>query len=434
MRSTDLGVQAAAAAIRSGELTATALVDACLDRIRALDSTLKAWILVDDEGARAAARAADDAVRARATLGPLHGVPIGVKDIIDVAGLPTTAGAREFAHARPTRDATCVARLRAAGAIVLGKTHTTQFAYRDPAPTTNAWNSAHTPGGSSSGSAAAVAARQVPVALGSQTVGSILRPAAYNGIVGLKGTNGLVPLEGVVPLGYSLDHIGPLARSVEDAALVLGVMAGRALTPEPIEAPRLAVAPELFARAEAELRKHLETVIEGLAQAGARVEEVRLPAAFAGLADAALVTLEIEAATYHAPTFAKHAADYGPGMAEMLARGLKRPGIEYVAASRTRARVRDEIAPLLAQHDALLSPTAPAPAPAGLGWTGDASLCQPWSTLGAPSISLPCGLSSAGLPFALQLVQAPGADTRLLGAAVWCERALGPAPVPPVAQ
>jgi len=434
MRSTDLGVQAAAAAIRSGELTATALVDACLDRIRALDSTLKAWILVDDEGARAAARAADDAVRARATLGPLHGAPIGVKDIIDVAGLPTTAGAREFAHTRPTRDATCVARLRAAGAIVLGKTHTTQFAYRDPAPTTNAWNSAHTPGGSSSGSAAAVAARQVPVALGSQTVGSILRPAAYNGVVGLKGTNGLVPLEGVVPLGYSLDHIGPLARSVEDAALVLGVMAGRPLTPEPIEAPRLAVAPELFARADGELRKHLEAVIERLAQAGARVEEVRLPASFAGLADAALVTLEIEAATYHAPTFAKHAADYGPGMAEMLARGLKRPGIEYVAASRTRARVRDEIAPLLAQHDALLSPTAPAPAPAGLGWTGDASLCQPWSTLGAPSISLPCGVSSAGLPFALQLVQAPGADTRLLGAAVWCERTLGSAPVPPVAQ
>jgi Asp-tRNA(Asn)/Glu-tRNA(Gln) amidotransferase A subunit family amidase len=357
-----------------------------------------------------------------------------VKDIIDVAGMPTTAGARAFAHTRPTRDATCVARLRAAGAIVLGKTHTTQFAYRDPAPTTNAWNHAHTPGGSSSGSAAAVAAREVPVALGSQTVGSILRPAAYNGIVGLKGTNGLVPLDGVVPLGYSLDHIGPLARSVEDAALVLGVMAGRSLAPEPIEAPRLAVARELFARAETDLRKHLDEVVERLAAAGARVEQVGLPSSFAGLADAALVILEVEAATYHAPAFAKHAADYGPGLAEMVARGLKRPGIEYVAANRARARVRDDLAPLLAQHDALLSPTAPAPAPPGLTWTGDASLCQPWSTIGAPSISLPSGLSAAGLPFALQLVQAPGADTRLLGAALWCERTLPPAPAPPVAR
>src|SRR5438477_1245522 len=242
-------------------------------------------------------RAPDAAVRPGATLGPLHGVPIGVKDIIDVAGMPTTAGARAFAHTRPTRDATCVARLRAAGAIVLGKTHTTQFAYRDPAPTTNPWNAAHTPGGSSSGSAAAVAARTVPVALGSQTVGSILRPAAYNGIVGLKGTNGLIPLDGVVPLGYSLDHVGPLTRSVEDAALVLRTMAGRALTPEPIETPRLAVARELFERAEPELRRHLDGVVDRLVKAGARIEEVRLPPSFAGLADAALVLLEVEAAT-----------------------------------------------------------------------------------------------------------------------------------------
>ena len=431
MRFTELGVRAAAAAIRAGQLTSAALVDACLQRIRESDATLKAWIHVDEPGARAAAHAADAAVRPSATLGALHGVPIGIKDIIDVAGLPTTAGARAFAHTQPTRDATCVARLRAAGAIVLGKTHTTQFAYRDPAPTTNAWNAAHTPGGSSSGSAAAVAARQVPVALGTQTVGSILRPAAYNGVVGLKGTNGLVPLDGVVPLGFSLDHVGPLARSVEDAALVLGVMAGRGLTPEPMQTPRLAVARELFARAEPELRRHLDDVVQRLAKAGARVEEIQLPASFAGLADAAVVVLEVEAATYHAPTFAKHAADYGAGMAEMLERGLKRAGTEYVGASRVRARVRDDIAPLLAQHDALLSPTAPAPAPAGLEWTGDASLCQPWSTLGAPSISLPCGLSAAHLPLAVQLVQAPGADTRLLGAAAWCERVLGPPPAPP---
>ncbi|HEV8584640.1 MAG TPA: amidase [Methylomirabilota bacterium] len=433
MRSTELGVQAAAAAVKSGEVTSQALVDACLERIRAVDGTVKAWIHVDEAGARAAARAADAAVRPGATLGALHGVPVGIKDIIDVAGLPTTAGARAFAHRTPSVDATCVARLRAAGAVVLGKTHTTQFAYRDPAPTANPWNLGHTPGGSSSGSAAAVAARMVPVALGSQTVGSILRPAAYCGVVGLKGTNGLVPLDGVVPLGYSLDHIGPLARSVEDAALVLGVMAGRSLTPEPVATPRLALARELFDRAEPELRAHLEGVVQRLAKAGARVEEVRLPPSFADLADAALVILEVEAATYHEPTFGKHAPDYGPGMAEMLARGLKRVGIEYVAADRRRARFRADVLPLLRGYDALLSPTAPQPAPAGLAWTGDASLCQPWSSIGAPSISLPSGVSAAGLPLALQLVGAHGDDPRLLGTARWTERALDPAPAPPLA-
>jgi Asp-tRNA(Asn)/Glu-tRNA(Gln) amidotransferase A subunit family amidase len=432
MRFTELGVVEAAARVRAGEATATALVEACLERIRAADPVVRAWIHVDETGALAAARAADALPRTTAR-GPLHGVPVGIKDIIDVAGLPTTAGARAFAHTRPARDATCVARLRAAGAIVVGKTHTTQFAYRDPAPTANPWNPAHTPGGSSSGSAAAVAARMVPCALGSQTVGSILRPAAYCGVVGLKGTNGLVPLDGVVPLGYSLDHIGPLARSVADAALVLSVMAGRSLAPDTIEAPRLAVARELFERAEPELRKHLDGIVDRLVTAGARVEEVRLPASFADLAAAALVILEVEAATYHEAAFGKHAADYGPGMAEMVARGLTRPGVEYVRAHRRRVRFSDDVTPLLSAHDALLSPTAPAPAPAGLAWTGDASLCQPWSSVGAPSISLPTGVSAAGLPQALQLVQARGADPRLLGAALWCERVLGFAAAPPVA-
>src|SRR3989449_9436546 len=159
MRSTELGVRAAAAAVRSGEGAAAALWEAGLDRSRAVEPAIKAWLPLEEPGARAAARAADAAVRPGATLGVLHGVPIGVKDIIDVAGMPTTAGARAFAHTRPARDATCVARLRAAGAIVFGKTHTTQFAYRDPAPTTNPWNPPHTPGGSSSGSAAAGGAR-----------------------------------------------------------------------------------------------------------------------------------------------------------------------------------------------------------------------------------------------------------------------------------
>jgi len=421
----DLGVREAAERIRRGEVSSAALTEACLARVTALEPQILAWAHLDREGALAAARERDVEARAARLRGPLHGVPVGIKDIFDVAGMPTTAGARAFAHTWPARDSAAVARLRAAGAVILGKTHTTQFAFRDPAPTHNPWDAAHTPGGSSSGSAAAVATRMVPCAIGSQTVGSILRPAAFCGVVGLKGPHGLVPLEGVVPLAWSLDHAGPFARSVDDAALVLSVMADMALEPARVEAPRLAIGRQLFDRADADLRRHLEGVVERLAQAGARVTELTLPPPFADIHAAGQVVLEVEAATYHQPAFAKHAADYGPGMRDMLQIGLARPATEYVTANRARLAFRRAMIPLLEAHDALLSPTAPGPAPAGLGWTGDASLCAPWSSAGVPSISLPTGLADSGLPLALQLVQGPSGLPRLLGVAAWCERVLG---------
>jgi aspartyl-tRNA(Asn)/glutamyl-tRNA(Gln) amidotransferase subunit A len=422
---TDLGAREAAERIRRGEVSSHALTEACLARITKLEPTVLAWAHLDPGGALAAARERDAEARAGRPRGPLHGVPVGIKDIFDVAGMPTTAGARAFAHTHPTRDAAAVARLRAAGAVILGKTHTTQFAFRDPAPTRNPWDGAYTPGGSSSGSAAAVAARMVPCAIGSQTVGSILRPAAFCGVVGLKGQHSLVPVDGAVPLAWSLDHVGPFARSVSDAALVLAVMADAKLEPVKVEAPRLSVGRQLFERADPDLRHHLEGVVERLAQAGARVTELTLPPPFAGIHAAGQVVLEVEAATYHQPAFAKHADDYGPGMREMLKIGLARPATEYVNANRVRTAFRDAMIPLLEAHDALLSPTAPGPAPAGLGWTGDASLCAPWSSAGVPSISLPTGLNASGLPLALQLVQAPTGLARLLGVAAWCERVLG---------
>jgi Asp-tRNA(Asn)/Glu-tRNA(Gln) amidotransferase A subunit family amidase len=422
---TDLGVQAAAEAIRRAECSSVALVEACLARLRVREPGVQAWAHVDADGALAAARERDAEARAGRLRGPLHGVPIGIKDIFDVAGMPTTAGARAFAHTRPTRDGGAVARLRAAGAIMLGKAHTTQFAYRDPSPTRNPWNHAHTPGGSSSGSAAAVADRMVPGAIGSQTVGSILRPAAFCGVVGLKGPHGLVPVDGAVPLAWSLDHIGPFARSVADAALMLSVLADHRFEIPAAPNPQLAVGRQLFDRAEPALRRHLDTLVKRLADAGARVTELILPPAFDEIHAAGQVVLEVEAATYHRPMFDKHAADYGPGMAEMIPRGLARSATEYVVANRARLAFRDAMIPLLEAHDALLSPTAPGPAPAGLGWTGDASLCAPWSSAGVPSISLPTGLDEAGLPLALQLIQAPGGTERLLGAAAWCERVVG---------
>ncbi len=423
-----LGVREAAARVHGGEITAAAVVDACLDRIRALEPPLLAWAHLDADGARAAARALDAGV----ARGTLRGVPIGVKDIFHVQGMPTTAGSRPFAHSRPSSDSTSVARLRAAGAVIVGKTHTTEFAFRDAGPTRNPWNPGHTPGGSSSGSAAAVAARMVPAALGTQTVGSVLRPAAYCGIVGFKPTHGLVPADGLIPLAWSLDHVGVLARSVADVALVLGVLTGRGLDPVPVGAPRLALIPELLERATPELATHVRAVAERLAAAGAKVTELRLPPEFATVHAAGQRVLEVEAAAYHRETFARHEKDYGKHIAEMIRVGLGHSAVDYVGANRARLAFRDAVMPLLAAHDALLSPTAPSTAPEGLAFTGDASLCAPWSSAGVPSISLPSGVSDASrLPLAVQLVQAAGADARLLGVAAWCERVLGAMPAPP---
>ena len=428
MRSTEpaaLGVREAAAAVRAGTVSPVELVEASLAQIAALDGQLLAWAHVDAAGARAIARERESEARGGRLRGPLHGVPVGVKDIFDVAGMPTTGGARAFAHTRPTADAAAVARIRAAGAIVLGKTVTTEFAYRDPAPTRNPWNHGHTPGGSSAGSAAAVAARMAPLALGSPTVGSVLRPAAYCGVVGFKGAHGLVPVGGVIPLAWSLDHVGVLTRSVADAALAMSVLAARDLEPWALSAPRLALAPELLARATPEVAAHVEAVADAFARAGATVSKVDLPPSFHELSAAGLTVLEAEAAAYHQRWFAGHADEYSPEMRSLVQAGLGLPATAYVAANRQRLAFRDDVMPLLSAHDALLGPTAPAPAPSGLGSTGDGSLCAPWSNAGVPAITLPSGLSSSGLPHAIQLVQAAGASGRLLGVAAWCERVLG---------
>jgi Asp-tRNA(Asn)/Glu-tRNA(Gln) amidotransferase A subunit family amidase len=425
-----LGVREAADAVRAGTVSPVALVDECLARIRALDGELQAWAHVDADGALAIAREREAEARAGRFRGPLHGVPVGVKDIFDVAGMPTTGGARSFAHTRPSADATAVARIRAAGAIVLGKTVTTEFAYRDPAPTRNPWNPGHTPGGSSAGSAAAVAARMAPLALGSQTVGSVLRPAAYCGVVGFKGTHGLVPVAGVIPLAWSLDHVGVLARSVADAALAMSVLAGRDLAPSAASAPRLAMAPELLGRASREVAAHVEAVADAFARAGATVSKIELPPSFRELPPAGLTVLEAEAAAYHEPWFVKHAQEYSPEMRSLIEAGLGVSATAYIAANRLRLAFRDDVMPLLSAHDALLGPTAPAPAPSGLGSTGDGSLCAPWSNAGVPAISLPSGIAASGLPHAIQLVQAAGASNRLLGVAAWCERVLAFTQVP----
>ncbi len=439
------GLAEAARAIRAKELSPVDLVEAVLARIDTLDARVQAWALVDREGARAAARQAADEATRGVLRGPLHGVPFGAKDIFYSAGLRTEGGSKVMAGFVPAYDATAVARLRSAGAILLGKCHTTEFATYDPAPTRNPWNLACTPGGSSSGSAAAVAARMVPLALGSQTIGSNVRPASYCGLVGLKPTFGRISARGVMALSYTQDHVGLMTRSVEDVALGLGLVAGhdpddpsssRAPVPDYLaaitrrRAPRIGLLREFFfERATAEVARITSESVDRLARAGAMVEEAKLPGSFRAVHAAANLIVRSDTAGIHAERFAKHADLYRPAIRGMIETGMLVPGELYVRSLRVRRQFRREMLPLLERYDVLLTPTTPAPAPEGMA-TGDPQFQVPWSLSGLPSITVPCGLSASGLPLGLQLVSGMFTEAPLLAAAAWCEDVLGPGPAP----
>ena len=437
----ELTASQAADQIRRKELSPVELVRALLARIERLEPQLHAWVTLDAEGALTAAATAEQTARERgAQLGPLHGVPVGLKDIYYSAGLRTTACFPPLADFVPDRDAESVRRLRGAGAIVLGKTVTTQFAYSDPPPTRNPWRTDRTPGGSSSGSAAAVAARMVPFAIGSQTAGSILRPAGYCGVVGLKPTYGRVSRRDVMPLAWSLDHVGPIVRGVEDAALVLQVLAGhdpadprsvrqavpdfRAAVASVGRPPRLGLLTEVLERAEPEVRRHGESVAQRLAEAGARVREVRLPAPFELILAVHRVTMQAEAAAVHADWIADKAEAYSPRIRAEAMVGQLIPTPAYLHAQRLRRRLEEQVDGLFDGLDALLLPTASNLAPPP-DTTGDPSFQAPWSLLGLPSISLPSGLGEGDLPFSTQLVAARWDERTLLRAARWCEAQFG---------
>ena len=441
----EISASEAARRIRAGSLSPVDLLAACLERIDKLEPAVQAWVTLDRDVAMRAARARAEEARAGRFVGALHGVPVALKDIFDAAGLPTRAGVT-FYDRRPDADATSVARLRAAGAVVMGKVVTTSFALMDPGPTRNPWNSEHTPGGSSSGSAAAVGARMAPLALGSQTVGSVLRPAAYCGVVGFKPTHGRIPTTGVVPLAWSLDHVGIFARAVEDAALALGLLAGPdgldplasaapvddyAVDRGPLVAPRIGVLRALVERANPETAAHVDGVARALGRAGATMVDVVLPPSFEGLHDLGQRVVRVECASFHRELFDRHRDAYPPRLREAIEQGRAISAVDFLEAQAARRRFRADMTPVAARFDALLTPTAPGPAPRGIGATGDPWFCAPWSFAGMPSISLPSGLDGQRLPLAVQLVGAPLAEARLLGAAAWCERAIGFAEAPP---
>ncbi|MFQ5996701.1 MAG: amidase [Dehalococcoidales bacterium] len=436
----DLTITEAAAAITKGELTSVQLVNSCLERIDSLEEKIQAWVLVDREGALQTANRLDQELRQGQRRGPLHGIPMGIKDIYYTAGLRTEAGSPSWSGFVPSYDATTVALLKEAGTVILGKTHTTQFAYLDPAPTRNPWNTAHTPGGSSSGSGAGVAAGMCLAALGSQTLGSVLRPAAFNGIVGFKAHHGRISAYGVVPVSWTLDHMGILARTVADTALVFQTIAGYdprdhhsldEIVPDCLsrlesqKAPHLGLARQyFFEHADEEMCNHTEKVVERLRQAGAKVAEIVLPPSFAAIRDTGRIINAAEAATYHQEMFAKHKEQYRPGIRGLIEDGLSIPATEYARALERRLEQYADIEPILHQVDALLTPGAPGAAPHGLASTGNSVMQGPWSIAGVPSISLPTGLNKDGLPLAIQLAGPPKAEDRLLAVARWCEKAL----------
>jgi Asp-tRNA(Asn)/Glu-tRNA(Gln) amidotransferase A subunit family amidase len=425
----------AARGIREGVFTSEQLVQSCLDQIRAADETVRAWAFLDLEHALKQARAADEWRLEGKTLGALHGVPVGIKDIIDTADMPTENGTVLHKGRAPHEDATVVASLRAAGAVILGKTVTTECAYFAPGKTRNPHNPEHTPGGSSSGSAAAVAAGMVPLALGSQTNGSTVRPAAFCGVYGFKPTHGLIPRHGMLALSRTLDHVGLFARTIEDIALLAEQLTGyderdrdtrpRARIPfgaiaaeEPPLLPMIAfVKTPLWNRVEDETKQALAELVGEL---GDRVEEMELFPLAAEAWDWHRTIMEAEMAANLEREWQRGREQLSDTLRSLLERGREVRAVDYQRALSRIPLMQETFEELFIQrYDAILTPAAAGTAPAGLSSTGDPSFCTLWTLCGLPAISLPLMQGSNGLPLGVQLVGRRGYDARLLRTARW---------------
>jgi amidase len=417
-----LSATEAAALIASGKLTAAKLAEDCVARIAAREDTVKAWACIDPQQVLAQAHARD----AEKRRGALHGIPVAIKDIIDTAEMPTEYGSPIYAGYRPRTDAACVTVLKDAGAVIMGKTVTAEFAMSHPGKTRNPLNTAHTPGGSSSGSAAAVADHMVPLALGTQTGGSVLRPAAFCGIVGFKPTFDAINTVGVKQNTKSYDTVGIMARSVADVALALAAMTGsddsRAALSQ-IETPRLGFCrtPQ-WPRADAATHAALEDAASRLAKAGACVREISMPANFEEFPSARSKVGDFESS--RALAWERRHFEEKIAVREKLRKADAVTLEEYMAAQKVLHDCRRLLEITFGDFDALLVPSAPGEAPKGLTTTGDAVFNQMWTALHVPCVTVPVFTGPTGLPMGAQLVGAFGADYRTLACAEWVHRAL----------
>ncbi|MEO8753644.1 MAG: amidase [Casimicrobiaceae bacterium] len=419
LRRYTLTLTEAAEAIAERRLTAAELATAQLARVRATDAAVEAWATLDPEHVQRESGRWDAVPRA----GPLGGIGIGVKDIIATAELATTMGSRIFADHRPAHDAACISRLKAAGAFVFGKTVTTPFAFMDPGKTRNPWDPAHTPGGSSSGSAAAVAVGHVVAAVGTQTNGSVVRPAAYCGVVGFKPTISAIPFDGVHVFSETLDTVGAFTRTVEDAARLVSVLAdpGRiagTLTPHS-GIPRFAYIGDFpWTTLDCDADDVVEAAVTRL-RTRAEVTPVEVPPAWHGARDLHRTIMLYEAARNMGELQQRERARLSPAVNAALDEGRTIGRKAYETALAERERAIAHFTRRFEEFDAVLSPSAPGTAPRGLATTGDPSCCTLWSLLGFPAINLPVG-SVGRLPVGLQLAAPQYCDDRLLSAAAWC--------------
>ncbi len=412
----ELGAAQAAALLQRRELKAEDLVRACLERVAVRNDDLHAFVQVDAVSALAHARALD----AGPVRGPLHGLPLGVKDLFDTTDLPTAYGSPVYAHYRPVADAASVTLCREAGAVVLGKTVTTEFAYFTPGPTVNPHNALHTPGGSSSGSAAAVADHLVPLALGTQTAGSIIRPAAYCGVVGYKPSLGRVVGAGVKSLSPTLDVIGSFGRGVEDAALLGAVLTGDPRLCEFHEHGTLRIGlfqSPSWPQADADTQQAWDTATRALARNSDACQDVAMPQDFAELIQLQKDVMTFEMARSLSFERLRHREALSPALLALLDAGMAIPGAQHAANLQRTADWRLRIDALFERHDVLLTPSTTGAAPEGLAATGDPLFCRSWSLLGLPAVHLPLIRNARGLPVGLQLVGRMGEDHKLLAAA-----------------
>jgi aspartyl-tRNA(Asn)/glutamyl-tRNA(Gln) amidotransferase subunit A len=422
-------ITGAGEALRAGRLSCRQLLERCLARIDELEADVRAWVIVDREGALVQAEALDAELAAGIDRGPLHGIPLGIKDIIDVAGLPTACGSKRWRDRIADRDAPLLVNLRTAGAVFVGKTVTTPYAWIDPPPTRNPWDLDRTPGGSSSGSAAALACGMVLGAIGSQTGGSITRPASFCGVCGLKPTYGTQLVDGILPFAPSLDHPGPLARTVTDLRLLLRGLDGTwdqpTPQPEPRNGPiRLARLRGFFDdQAEPPMRTAFEAALGTFRAAGIAVVDADDPVDFPAILRRHRTVMAAEAAAVHREGIAEHPDDYPPRITALIEEGLRTSALDYIRAEWNWDRDHwPEFDSLFERADILATPAALGPAPTP-ETTGDPRFNSPWSYLGLPTVTFPIGSSPEGLPLGIQLIGNWYEDGDLLRAAALCESA-----------